>query len=257
MPALNLAIYWEHFLPIILKSQSAGNFLELNLLGIFREYTPEIICCKNLILLKPNNDPNFNKFSSYLTGLIEGDGTIIIPKSERSFKGKLNYPSIQIVFHLKDLPFALLNQKNLKFGSLTRKKSVNAYILSINNKEGILYLVKLLNGNMRTPKFNSLFKLIEWLNNENPKLNIHKLSLSSKPLNEKAWFSGMIESDGHFSIRTTMTSKYPKIECKFELSKRQKDHLEYDNNVFITKIAEYLKNYLKKPEKQLKILNID
>lgn len=67
----------------------------------------------------------------------------------------------------------------------------------------------------------------------------------------------MIESDGHFSIRTTMTSKYPKIECKFELSKKQKDHLEYDNNVFITKIAEYLKNYLKKPEKQLKILNID
>jgi hypothetical protein len=102
-----------------------------------------------------------NNFSTYLTGLIEGDGTIIVPKSERSLKGKLNYPSIQIVFHLKDLPLALLIQKNLTFGSLTRKKGVNAYILSINNYEGILDLVKLLNGNMRTPKINSFYNLID------------------------------------------------------------------------------------------------
>ena len=37
----------------------------------------------------------------------------------RSPKGKLNYPSIQIVFHLKDLPLALLIQKELGVGSLS------------------------------------------------------------------------------------------------------------------------------------------
>jgi hypothetical protein len=47
------------------------------------------------------------QFAHYIAGLIEGDGTIHIPKSERSTKGNLNYPSIQIVFHLKDLPLAL------------------------------------------------------------------------------------------------------------------------------------------------------
>lgn len=193
VPALNLAICWKHFLYLI-ESQSAGNLIDLNLLEIFREYTPEMICCNSLILLSPkkssvltlrsdnnkkissfdqveeinrvNENQNY-KFISYLAGLIEGDGTIIVPKYERSSKGKLNYPSIQIVFHLKDLPLALLIQKNLGFGSLHRKKGVNAYILSINNNEGILKLVSLLNGNMRTPKIYSLFNLIDWLNGKN------------------------------------------------------------------------------------------
>lgn len=56
--------------------------------------------------------------------IIEGDGTIHRPKSERSTKGNLNYPFIQIVFHLKDLPLALLVQKELGFGSISKKKKV-------------------------------------------------------------------------------------------------------------------------------------
>jgi len=166
VPALNLAICWKNLLNIVIESRSAGNLLDLNLLGLFRECTPEIICC-NLILLNPSygsNSSNKNyKFISYLTGLIEGDGTIIVPKTERSPKGKLNYPSIQIVFHLKDLPLALLIQKNLGYGSLIQKKGLNAYVLYINDQKGILNLVNLLNGNMKTPKIFSLYKLIDWL----------------------------------------------------------------------------------------------
>ena len=71
VPALNLAICWKHFLNLIWESQSAGNLIYLNILGILREYTPEIICCcRRSILLKPSNNSNF---ISYLTGLIEGD----------------------------------------------------------------------------------------------------------------------------------------------------------------------------------------
>ena len=251
-PALNLAICWKHFLNIVVESQSAGNLIDLIHLGILREYMPEIICC-NSILLKPTSriaiearDNNY-KFISYLTGLIEGDGTIIVPKTERSSKGKLNYPSIQIVFHLKDLPLALLIQKNLGFGSLIRKKGLNAYVLTvgINDQKGILNLVNLLNGNMKTPKINSLYKLIDWLNNKNSNLNLTKLPLNTDSLKNDAWLSGMIESDGHFSVRTTMTGKYPKIECKFELSQRQKDHLGYSNELFLANIAKILNISLK------------
>src|SRR5271169_3150624 len=250
VPALNLAICWKHFLPqnFYLESQSAGNLIDLDYLRILREYTPEIICC-NSILLNPSNSSNTSnnnyKFISYLTGLIEGDGTIIVPKTERSSKGKLNYPSIQIVFHLKDLPLAIRIQQNLGYGSLIRKKGLNAYVLYINDQKGILNLVNLLNGNMRTPKINSLYKLIDWLNNKNPNLNLNKLSLNMESLSKDAWLSGIIDSDGHFSVRTTMTGKYPKIECKFELSQRQKDHLGYSNEEFLTNIAKFLKVSLK------------
>lgn len=97
-----------------------------------------------------SNSKNLKKylFSYYLTGLIEGDGTIITPKNLRSPKGKLNYPSIQIVFNLKDLALALLIQKELGVGSLSRKKGVDAYILTINSYEGILLIITLINGKM-------------------------------------------------------------------------------------------------------------
>jgi hypothetical protein len=247
VPALNLAICWEHFLQI-LESQSAGNLNDLNLLGILREYTPEAICYSSLIPLKLNNvnSINFGKFSSYLSGLIEGDGSIITPKFERSSKGKLNYPSIQICFHLKDLPLALLIQKNLGFGSLHRKKGINSYTLTINNHEGVLKTVNLLNGNMRTPKIQSLFKLIDWLNHKDSNYNLEKLPLTNKSLNENAWLSGMIESDGHFSLRSSMNAKYPRFECKFELSQRQIDHLGFNNESFLKDIAEFLEVSLKK-----------
>jgi hypothetical protein len=214
VPALNLAICWKHFL-VLLENKPAGNLIDLKQLLILREYAPEIICC-NCILLQSN--PKFSvcckaaanysnndyKFISYLTGLIEGDGTIFVPKTERSSKGKLNYPSIQIVFHLKDLPLALLIQKKLGYGSLIRKKGLSAYILTINDQKGILSLVNLLNGNMKTPKINSLYKLIDWLNNKNLNLNLTKLPLNTDSLKNNAWLSGIIESDGHFSIRTTL-----------------------------------------------------
>jgi hypothetical protein len=140
----------------------------LSLIGILRDYTPELICC-NLIPFyqeKPDNiliykDLSNSKFGTYLTGLIEGDGTIIVPKTERSVKGKINYPSIQIIFHLKDLPLALMIQKELKNGSISRKKGINAYILSINSFEGLLLVTSIINGNMRTPKIHALNNLID------------------------------------------------------------------------------------------------
>jgi len=131
-------------------------------------------------LLAEHKDFNNLPFSSYLAGLIEGDGRIVVPKTERSPKGVLNYPSIQIVFHLKDLPLALMIQKVLGEGSLARKKGVNAYILTINSYKGLILIISLLNGNMRTPKIKSLYKLIDWLNNSK------NTNFFKKPLNDSS-----------------------------------------------------------------------
>jgi hypothetical protein len=52
-----------------------------------------------------------------------------------------------------------------------------------------------------------------------------------------AWLSGFIEADGHFSLRSTESGKYPRIECKFEISQRQKDQNNRDNLFFFKEIA--------------------
>src|SRR5574338_48066 len=180
LPALNPAICWEMLYFNI--TQSAGNLQDLNLIGILRDYTPELTVVKIGIgiFTKKNYSTNStstikdlnNNFGSYLAGLIEGDGSIIVPTTERSAKGKFNYPSIKIVFNLRDFPLAQLIQKELGTGSLSRMKGINAYLLQVNNFEGVLKLVNLLNGNMRTSKINSLYKLIDWLNLKSNDLNI-------------------------------------------------------------------------------------
>lgn len=177
MPALNLAICWEMLISnLFISTQSAGNLLEVYSLGILRDYTPELISSKIFNLYQLPFNPyvkKINKFSHltinsktdnfgyYIAGLIEGDGSIYVPKTDRSIKGKKNYPSISISFQLKDLPLAMLIQKNLGLGSLIRVKGANSYILTINNNEGIKLLVNLINGKFRTPKIHVLLNLID------------------------------------------------------------------------------------------------
>ena len=145
LPALNLAICWKPLSYYL--AQSAGNLESLSFLEIFRDYTPEYFCCglffnaylskkvkssypllfkRNKYTVSPDilkyKDLNKQPLSFYLSGLIEGDGTIIVPINNRSIKGLLNYASIQIVFNLKDLPLALVIQKVLGQGSIAKKK---------------------------------------------------------------------------------------------------------------------------------------
>jgi len=246
LPALNSAICWKMF--YFNETQSAGNLLDLNLLRFLRDYTPELICCNVLPFSQVNNlnykDLSNLNFSYYLTGLIEGDGSIITPKTERSVKGRINYPSIQIVFNLKDLPLALMIQKEIKNGSLSRKKGVNAYVLTINNYNGLILLISLINGNMRTPKIYSLYNLIDWLNLKKENY-IPKKPLNNSSLNSNAWLSGFIEAEGKFAVRITITSKYPKVECKFELSQTQIDHKGQNNLDFLEIIAKFLLSSVK------------
>jgi hypothetical protein len=193
LPALNLANCWEPLYQNI--SQSAGNLLSFNFLKNFRGHTPKYFGCRKELLTFPlystfrfkHTDKSLNKslFSYYLAGLIEGDGSIITPKTLRSPKGKLNYPSIQITFHLKDLPLALLIQKELGLGSLCRKKGIDAYVLTINSYEGILLIISLVNGKMRTPKIHSLNELIDFFN-KTKEIYIEKHSVSIEPLNSNS-----------------------------------------------------------------------
>ena len=128
LPALYLANCWNKIF-IFIISLSAGCLIIL--LSIFRDYVPKFVCYNKFNNYNSyftcstfNNNTNIfdTMFSSYLAGLIEGDGTIVTPKLERSPKGKLYYPTIQIVFDARDFPLAQIIQSKLKHGSLAKKK---------------------------------------------------------------------------------------------------------------------------------------
>ena len=236
---------------------------------------------------------NFNEnFCTYLAGLIEGDGSIIVPKEERSKKNKKNYPSVQICFHLKNLPLLLTIQKELNCGSLNRKKGVNAYTYTINSIEGLTLLSFCIYRYMRTPKIYDLWKLIDWLNNQKKKNNNFHITIREKtekgketavivnfksierafcrrleqlttrvgydesPLLENAWLSGFIEADGHFSVRATFF-RY-RIECRMEIVQSTIDHNKRSKKDFLEKIAYIIHSTVKttrqtRPNKEYRV----
>lgn len=63
---------------------------------------------------------------------------------------------------------------------------------------------------MRTPKINALYRLIDWLNIRFD-LDIDKKDKDISNIDSNSWLAGFIDADGHFSVRTTTVSKYPKI----------------------------------------------
>ena len=69
-------------------------------------YTEQHILYSSCVSLAIIPVTSYNKLGPYLAGLIEGDGTIIIPKTNKTLKGTNNYGYIQICFALKDLPLA-------------------------------------------------------------------------------------------------------------------------------------------------------
>lgn len=222
VPALNLAVFWELLGKIINLRQSAGNMLDYMLLWNLRDCAPELLTSKKCLL------PFCFQLKPYLAGLIEGDGTIVVPKKERSDKNKLTYPSIQIAFNAKDLPLAVMLLKLIGHGSINKRKESAAYILTINNRQGLLHTVSIINGYMRTPKWCALSELIIWLNKHEISLQrakpdpIKLLPLSSSPLIADSWLSGFIEADGSFQVRTSaqssLNSKYPRLACSLEIT---------------------------------------
>jgi len=216
VPALNLAVCWELFSSVFIwfeplidvKDNQQVTYESFNSLWNLNDCAPELsishMSCRMF-------------FGSYLAGLIEGDGTIIVPKQERSAKGKLNYASVQIVFQLKDFPLCQIVQKLIGHGSISKKKQSAAYILTINNIDGLIVLSNLINGKMRGPKYYQFTLLIQYLNKKSPNLNMKPLGFNQSPLESDSWLSGFIEADGSFQVRTSLTSKYPRLSLSFEL----------------------------------------
>jgi len=106
-----------------------------------------------------------NKLGAYLAGLIEGDGSIIVPETVRNDKGKLQYPRIKITFVNKDEPLANKLMEVLGAGTIEWSPNKMYFNLLIQDTKTLYLVANLINGYMRTPKIEALHRLIDWLNN--------------------------------------------------------------------------------------------
>ena len=166
---------------------------------------------------------NCNNIDYYLAGLIEGDGSIKIPKTVRSEKGKLLYPSVTIVFAAKDLPLAQYLSKSLT-GTVNKAKG-DYFVLSIYSLKSLHSLVKRINGKFRTPKLEALHRLIFWLNEYNKFEIIELLPLDISDLNSNAWFAGFSDCDSNLLITYSNSNGIAKdIKLVFRISQRQVYH---------------------------------
>ena len=96
-----------------------------------------------------------------MAGLIEGDGSIIVPKTIRNQKGNLLYPVVKITFVKKDAPLAPKIMEVIKGGTIAYPKDSNYLDLLFQDLKSIQNIAVLLNGNMRTPKIEALHRLID------------------------------------------------------------------------------------------------
>jgi hypothetical protein len=167
------------------------------------------------VVLPYNKNLNFNiNFCSWLSGLIEGDGTFAIYSKEST--NKKYSPKIIVVLKMADEPLAQY-LKNISNCGIIINKPNRGYILwQIQDIVEVFTIVNFINGYMRTPKIKALERTINWLNeyiikNKNSKLPTTKLilskiqpitlkSLDSSSLDSNAWLSGFTDSDGYFSI---------------------------------------------------------
>ena len=159
---------------------------------------------RKIIRRNITTNSNSSNLGAYLAGLWEGDGHIWIPKTRHSPSGKFYHPHFVITFDDKQYPLILM-LKSMIGGSIRYKKDQHAYTLSITSITGLINIIMLINGLLRTPKLNKFNELIDWINNTGAYDNHiikHKPDISD--INSNAWFSGFTDADGSFNIRVSL-----------------------------------------------------
>nr|UEX92757.1 LAGLIDADG endonuclease [Ophiocordyceps lanpingensis] len=196
----------------------------------------------NIVSTQYENKNKDNMLSYYLSGLVEGDGHLSVPKVLKGPSGKSKVANIEVIFALKDLPSAEYLLK--KYGGNIYKHSVKKIVKwKIQDKKSVTLIVNTINGKFRTPKINALHNMIDFLNNKGE--NIKKLPLDSSSLESNAWLAGFIDSDGCFSIKGFSSEKVRTyLAFQFYLAQRVNDISGESLEKLMNSLAEFLNTKL-------------
>ena len=168
--------------------------------------------------LKPIND---EQLGHYLAGLIDGDGHFSKAKQ------------LVIVFSSPDAFLAYYLKEKLGNCNVKKVKVKNAYLLIMSKKEGILNVLNLINGKLRSEnKFNQVINNI--LNNDSYKDINMNFTMNLTDDFHNHWLAGFSDADASFQVKIIKrdTRKNPEIRLNFQIDQK--------NNILLMKIKNYL-----------------
>jgi len=157
--------------------------------------------------------------NAYLAGLFEGDGHIVITKKESSIRKIV----IGITFNLKDLPLCNHLKLILGDGYIRIKDKENACVLIFHTDNGVIKIINLINGYLRSPKLYKFNLTIDYFN-EKYSLGIPKYDVDRSNIRDNSWFAGFVDADGGFYIRYSDKKKF-RIACELRIEQRIIDTL--------------------------------
>lgn len=182
---------------------------------------------KNNIKVFKNN----NNLGYYLAGLLEGDGHISLPSLGVTTLNRVLNPRIVFTSHINNLNMYTFIQSEL--GNIGRFQTSGNNVIRyiIGDIKGIMILINLMHGKLRTPKNKRFNDLIEFMNVKYF-LDTPESLLDNSNLVNNSWFTGFTESDGHFGIKyverksksdTRKRSVSESVSLKFRLDQRSFD----------------------------------
>jgi len=211
------------------RSKSAGNILNIKN-GTSETLRDEIVV--NSENLKPISDHvpkhlkplNNEQLGYYLAGLIDGDG---------HFSKALQ---LVIVFSSSDAFLAYYLKERLGYGNVKKVKDKNAYLWIISNKEGMLHVLNLINGKLRTEhRFNQVLNNI--LSHSRYKdLNLNFTFVGEADSNnfDNHWLAGFSDADASFQIKIIkrITRNKPELRLNYQIDQKK--------DLLLIKIKEFL-----------------
>ena len=168
--------------------------------------------------LKPLNN---EQLGHYLAGLIDGDGHF--SKAQQ----------LVITFSSPDAFLAYYLKERLGYGNVRKVKDKNAYLLIVSNKKGMLNVINLINGKLKTEhRFNQVVNNV-LSHTKYADKNINFTIDSSKNL-DNHWLAGFSDADASFQIKIIkrITRDKPEIRLNFQIDQK--------SDLLLNMIKEYL-----------------
>lgn len=196
------------------RSKSAGNILNLKN-GTSETLRNEIAVNSENLKLISDHVPNHLKplnneqLGYYLAGLIDGDG---------HFSKALQ---LVLVFSSPDAFLAYYLKERLGNGNVKKVKDKNAYLLIISKKEGMLNVINLINGKLRTEhRFNQVLNNI--LSHTRYKDQNLNFTIDSSNKFDNHWLAGFSDADASFQVKfiKRITRNKPEIRLNYQIDQK-------------------------------------